>query len=123
MSTYMRKNLFRSYYVILAFLFFARLLPFLMPEARLWGINQLLFLPTDYTIAYLALFIIALMLPFIIKPQAISGITDWFSNAFYDSDKKYYYSLGLIIPASRPGHRSRDRGCGKPLKTSFSQGS
>lgn len=99
MSTYMRKNLFRLYYIIIALLFLLRLLPLLVPGARLWGINQLLFLPTGYTVAYLILFLIALLLPFIIKPQAISRITDWFSGAFYNSGKKYYYRLGLIIAA------------------------
>ncbi|MEW5922946.1 MAG: hypothetical protein AB1746_03075 [Candidatus Zixiibacteriota bacterium] len=96
----MRKNLFWLYYIILSLFFLLRLLPFLIPGARLWGINHLLFLPSGYTIAYLTAFAVALVMPFIIKQVAAVKAADWFSISFYESKAKHYYSLGLIIIAS-----------------------
>jgi len=97
----MRKNIFPTLYITILLLFLIRLLPLVIPDARLWGLNQLNFLPDIYTVIYIALALVALLVPIPAKA------TDWgnsaadkFTRTFYESPRKYIYRFGLIVPVA-----------------------
>lgn len=96
----MRKNLFLPLYLVLTILFLIRLVPLLMPGARLWGLNHLMFLPSGFTIAYILAAIIALGIPFLTEPTAGKKVSAKFHQFLYESTKKYDFRFGFIILAA-----------------------
>ena len=97
----MRKNYFLPIYILLLFLFLIRLIPLIFPEARLWAVNHLIFLPGIFTYIYIFAALLALAIPWILKsPGAGQKMGEWFGTAFYESPGKYVFRLGIIIPAA-----------------------
>ena len=85
-------------YIILLCLFLIRLIPFFFEDARLWGFNHLIFLPSGYTIAFAALSIIALILPFLKIAEPLGqSLTDHFSRLFFESGYKYVHRFVFVI--------------------------
>ncbi len=79
-------NVFRASFSILLILLLLRVIPFIFPESRTWGINHLIFFPYGYTVGFFALGFLALAISFT-KSAEIWGskLCGWFSKTFYES--------------------------------------
>jgi tetratricopeptide (TPR) repeat protein len=87
-------KIFYAAYIAFILLFALRLIPFLFPDSRLWGINHLIFLPTDFSIIFFALAAIILALPWIPSLRVLGErLTDIFNRIFFESSKRIYYRL------------------------------
>ncbi|MCP4704245.1 MAG: hypothetical protein GY865_06525, partial [candidate division Zixibacteria bacterium] len=85
-------------YSALVALVLIRIIPFVYPDSRTWGFNHLIFLPSDYSVLFFCLAIVALLLPFVKKSEIWGGeFVDWFSNIFFESPRKYIYRVVLIL--------------------------
>ncbi len=78
-------------------LFVLRLLPFFYPDARMWGFNHLIFLPGIYTVIYIIIAALALLLPFLPFTRRWGEIfVNRFSALFFESPRKYVHRLTFI---------------------------
>ncbi len=72
-------------YIILLALTLIRLIPYLHPESQTWGFNHLIFLPAGYSITFLLLAVIGLIIPFLKISEVWSDcIIEWFSTNFIE---------------------------------------
>jgi tetratricopeptide (TPR) repeat protein len=93
-------NQFYLIYLFLAFTLLIHLLPFLFPEARMWGFNHLLFLPPLFSYLFGVIGLIALVLPIFKKSNSAGEtIATKFNEIFYSSSRKLLNRLILIIAA------------------------
>ena len=93
-----RENkIFSTSYIVLALLFVIRLLPFAFKDARMWGFNHLIFLPSIWTVIYIIIAAVALALPFLPFARGWGEIfVNRFSTIFFESSRKYLYRLIFI---------------------------
>lgn len=64
----------------------------------MWGFNHLILLPGIYTAIYIILGVLTMLLLFLPHSKKWSeSFIDWFSNAFYDSPRKYINRLIFIL--------------------------
>ncbi len=90
-------RMFWTLYIILAGLFAVQILPFAFPESRMWGFNQLLFLPPAYTVSFGFLGALALILPYLSFIESVNKrFLEWFATTFFDSPRKYLYRIIYI---------------------------
>jgi len=93
----LQKKSFLIAYSVLFILIGLRVIPFLFPESRAWGINHLIFLPDSYSISFFIIAFIALIIPFL-KPSEKwgEGLINLFSNLFFVGSLKYLYRIIFI---------------------------
>ena len=98
MTNQRENRLFWSAYSILAFLFLLHLLPFAFKDARMWGFNHLIFLPSIWTVIYIIIASVALALPFMPFARGWGEILfNRFSTIFFESSRKYLYRSSFIV--------------------------
>jgi tetratricopeptide (TPR) repeat protein len=111
-KTLREKSGFLIGYLILVGLFLIHLLPLLLPSSRTWGFNQLLFLSTGLTAAYVILAAAALIIPFLPGlSKWCEALADTLSTVLFQNRRKQYYRLlfitimtGLFILFRAPTH-------------------
>ena len=82
---------------ILLLIVLLRIIPYMIPEARTWGFNHLIFLPDSYSVIFFVVAAIALIIPFLKSSEKWGeALTDWFSNLFFEGRLKYLYRIIFI---------------------------
>lgn len=100
MDSNQKDRVFWTAYFILVGLFLLRLLPFALKDSRMWGFNHLIFLPPIYSIIYIVLGLIALLIPLFFFGQSWGEkFIDWFSKVFFELPGKYLFRLIFIACA------------------------
>ncbi len=74
----LRSVLYRAAVALSVLLWVVRFLPQVFPDARLWGINHLLFLPPMFMIIYISVGAVALLMAL---PVAAEKFSRWFTSA------------------------------------------
>ena len=84
-------------YLVLFVLIVLRFLPFLFPESRTWGFNHLIFLPNVYSVIFLVIAVVAMIIPFFKSSEKWGDtISGWFSDRFFDNRLKHLYRMIFI---------------------------
>jgi tetratricopeptide (TPR) repeat protein len=92
-----KENCFITIYIYLICLILLHLAPFLNPNLRVWGFNHLIFLPDSFTIAYIAVGLLALILPFLAFANRWGdACINEFSRIFFESRYKYL-NRGIFV--------------------------
>ncbi len=87
----------RTIYIALVLLFLLHLLPLAFKEARMWGFNHLIFLPGSFVIVYIILGVSAVAISSFSFSQSLGEkLSGWFSAAFYESPRRYYYRMTFL---------------------------
>ena len=83
--------------LVIVVIIMLRLIPMLFPESRTWGFNHLIFLPYGYSVAFFIIALFALIIPFLKSSEKWGeGLSNWFSNRFFESRLKYLYRMIFI---------------------------
>ncbi len=92
-----KDKLFYAGYVTFILLIILRLLPILAPESRMWGFNHLVFLPDFYSIFYVCLALLMIVLP-LLRFSATAGneITSGFNGIFFENNRKFLYRAFFV---------------------------
>jgi len=94
----MQKRSFLTLYILLLVLFLIKFISLILPDVRLWGINQLNFLPASYTIISIILAVIAMTIPWLPRSSNfVNNMADRSARLFYISPQKQLYRLSLIM--------------------------
>jgi tetratricopeptide (TPR) repeat protein len=91
------KRLFQAAYITLIILLAIRLVPFIFPHSRLWGVNHLIFIPLPFTFIFIILAALTIGLPGISSLRNFNErLIEIFNRLFFDSPKRIIYRLTFI---------------------------
>ena len=84
---------FRAAVIVSVILWLAHLAPLLFPQARLWGVNHLLFLPKAYTLIYAGFGILALSAFIPAVAGRLSRVMETAGTALFDSPQYWKWMV------------------------------